>query len=146
MSVLRLSCALCLGLTAACMSSLEPDVGEHVVSQCEAEDSDDAHDVSFAEDVLPIFQEGCGCHNPAKNGFAVEQTGFSIDSYASIRSGGLNTGSDVVIEEDPCASLLVQKLSDAPPFGSRMPLYGPYLTREQRALIHDWIAEGAREN
>jgi hypothetical protein len=137
---------LSLTLSSACLSGLEPDVGEHVVPECEPGDSDDASDVSFASDVLPIFQEGCGCHNPVKHGFAVEQTGFSVESYASIRNGGSNSGADVVIEDDPCASVLVQKLSDSPPFGSRMPLYGPYLTREQRALVHDWIAEGARDN
>jgi hypothetical protein len=145
MSARPLLCALALSLSAAC-TSFDPDVGPHVVNQCETEDSDDAHDVSFARDVLPIFQEGCGCHNPQKHGFAVEQTGFSVESYASLRNGGVNSGTDVVIEDDPCMSVIVQKLSDAPPFGSRMPLYGPYLTREQRALIHDWIAEGAREN
>ena len=46
----------------------------------------------------------------------------------------------------PCESILLQKL------GSRLPLafacrrFGPYLTRTERALIHDWIAEGARDN
>ena len=145
MSASRVWCLLGLTLSCACANH-EPDVGEHVVPECEPEDSDDAVDVSFASEVLPIFQEGCGCHNPAKHGFAVEQTGFSVESYASIRSGGAHSGNDIVLDEDPCASVLVQKLSDSPPFGSRMPLYGPYLTREQRALIHDWIAEGARDN
>jgi hypothetical protein len=138
--------ALPLLATLGCFSSLSPDVGEHIVGECQPLDDDPEGDVSFADDVLPILQEGCGCHNPAKKGFAIEQTGFSVESYATVRRGGVNAGSDVVIEEDPCASVLTQKLGEAPPFGSRMPLYGPYLSREQRALIHDWIAEGAREN
>jgi len=38
-------------------------------------------------------------------------------------------------------------MSSAPPFGSRMPSNGPpYFSPGERALIADWIAEGANDN
>jgi hypothetical protein len=34
-----------------------------------------------------------------------------------------------------------------PPFGSRMPYNGPpFYSPEDRAVLRDWIAEGARNN
>ena len=47
----------------------------------------------------------------------------------------------------PCESVIVQKLSLAPPFGARMPYNGPpYFTAAELTLVRDWIAEGARNN
>ena len=43
-------------------------------------------------------------------------------------------------------SLLVKKLSPTPPFGSRMPLGGPYLPDTAIGLIKRWINEGAKNN
>jgi hypothetical protein len=41
----------------------------------------------------------------------------------------------------------VQKTSNAPPTGNRMPSDGPpYLTPSERQLLSDWIAEGAHDN
>ena len=62
-------------------------------------------------------------------------------------AGGQNTGASIVVSGMPCDSLLWQKISPGPPFGARMPFNGPpFLSDEQRRLIGDWIAEGARDN
>jgi hypothetical protein len=61
--------------------------------------------------------------------------------------GGFHSGAQIVVAGDPCASIMYQKLSDAPPFGSRMPLNGPpFWTDDELQLLHDWIAEGASDN
>lgn len=138
--------AACAGVFGACLGPLEPDVGEPIAGLCKNEDSDPDVDISFKEDVLPLLQMGCGCHDPKKGGSAIETVGFSVENYAKIRRGGVNTGGAIVVDHEPCSSLLLQKLSEAPPFGSRMPTFGPYFTREEMVILHDWIAEGARDN
>lgn len=106
--------------------------------------------MSFGRDIRPLLdrpsgEAGCSCHRP--NGFGHQLGGFNIASLETIRQGGLNTGAQVILPGDPCASLLVHKLSEAPPVGARMPLDGPpYLSVEERQLVHDWIAEGADDD
>jgi hypothetical protein len=93
-----------------------------------------------------MLQMGCGCHDPKKGGSAIDLVGFSIENYAKIRRGGVNSGDKIVVAGDPCDSILYQKLGEAPPFGVRMPTFGPYLSREDMALLHDWISEGAHDD
>jgi hypothetical protein len=140
-------CALAALSLAGCLDALAPDVGEPIAGQCQKEDSDPDVDVSFADDIFPMLEQGCGCHtSKSATAGAIESTGFSVASFATIMRGGQKSGSQIVVAQDPCASQLYQKCSEAPPYGSRMPLYGPYLTPSQLDLLHDWIAEGAREN
>jgi hypothetical protein len=132
---------------AGCFSDVTPDVGAPIAGQCRAEDSDPDVPVSFTEDILPLLEDGCGCHSPKSSApFAIDSTGFSVASYATLGRGGQKSGTQIVVPADPCGSQLYQKCGEAPPFGSRMPLYGPYFTPAELALLHDWIAEGAREN
>lgn len=147
---------LALGLSlvaSACLSKIEPEVGELRAGVCTPEDSDPAYDVSFSLDVLPLFERmppeiGCGCHMPSsRRPIGIEISGLDLSSYASIRRGGTTSLEANVVPGDPCASILVQKMSSAPPFGARMPSSGPpYFSAEERALIADWIAEGAHDN
>ena len=135
---------------AAC--ALAPDVGPLLASTCSDTDTQPARTVSFAAQIRPILDRpmaGCSCHLPAAGepGTATQQSGLSLGSYASLREGGTNSGPQIVIAGQPCASILYQKVSDAPPFGSRMPLSGPpFLTSDELQLLHDWIAEGAANN
>jgi hypothetical protein len=133
-------------LLGSCGLALEPDVGELIAGVCKNEDKHPDEEVSFEGDILPMLQMGCGCHDPQKGGSAIDLVGFSIEDYEKVRRGGVNSGDEIVVEGQPCESVLLQKLGEAPPYGVRMPSFGPYLTREERALIHDWIAEGARDN
>jgi hypothetical protein len=43
-------------------------------------------------------------------------------------------------------SVLVEKLRPSPPFGSRMPLGGPFLSDTTIGIIRRWIKEGAKDN
>jgi hypothetical protein len=143
---LHLLLAFTTSAAAACLAPLEPDVGEPTAGVCKNEDTDPESDVSFQDDVLPLLTNNCGCHDPKKGGGAIDLVGFSIENYDKVRRGGVSSGEDIVVADDPCASVLLQKVGEAPPFGVRMPNFGPYFTRKEQALIHDWIAEGADDN
>jgi hypothetical protein len=145
--------AAAIALLSACLASVEPEVGELQAGVCTPEDSDEGRDVSFAQDILPLFERmspevGCTCHLPsARRSIGIEISGLDLSSYSAARAGGNNTREDLIVPGDPCASVLVQKISSAPPFGARMPSNGPpYLSAADRALVADWIAEGAHDN
>lgn len=140
---------------AGCLDSIgpfDPKVGGPTGMRCVNDDSDRSVDVSYAMDILPLFQgdkgsPGCGCHlSSSPNPVGIEASGLDLSNYRSLRAGGTNSGGSIVIDGEPCNSVLWQKVSPGPPFGSRMPFDGPFLDDDMSRLISDWIAEGAREN
>ncbi|MBA2544901.1 MAG: hypothetical protein H0V17_34985 [Deltaproteobacteria bacterium] len=119
--------------------------GGTVIVGCDNADSDPTTPVSFALDVRPLMTRspgGCAaCH------LGRITSGLDLSSYASMRRGGINTGTKIIVSSVPCESILLQKLGRTPPFGSRMPFNGPpYFSAEERQLVRDWIAEGALNN
>ena len=50
------ACCCCSPRSRAASRSIEPDVGELRAGVCKPEDSDPEHDVSFKDDVLPLFE------------------------------------------------------------------------------------------
>ena len=132
--------------------AIEPDVGPLLAGTCKNADSDPDHSVSFANQIRPLLSRmsaGCNCHMPsaAGPGTGTQLSGLDLSSLASLRAGGANSGSQIVVAGEPCSSIMYLKVEQAPPFGSRMPLGGPpFLTDEEEALMHDWIAEGATNN
>lgn len=148
-----LAVAVAALLGGGCLDALEPEVGAPLHARCDGEDSDPGADVSFDADIRQaIFGvDGAGCVNcHTEDGVApvgLEVGGLDLSSYASLRAGGVISRSDVVIPGDPCASILVQKVGPAPPFGGRMPLNGPpFLSAADQQTIIDWIAEGAQDD
>jgi hypothetical protein len=142
-----------LSTLGGCLSELEPDVGDLRAGTCQPEDSDITADVSFREEILPLFQRsgalgGCTCHQPANRSTSgIDQSGLSLENYAALMRGGNLSQSNIVVPGDPCASVIVQKVSNAPPFGARMPPGGPpFMSPEEIGLLRDWIAEGAHDN
>ena len=133
----------------ACVMELEPDVGEVRAGLCRPQDSDPDVDVSFKDDIQPLFERedgpGCGCHlQDARNPFAIRVSGLDLTDYDSLMRGGDNSRDDIVVPGDPCSSVLLQKVSAGPPFGNRMPPSGPpFFSPQERTMIGDWIAEGA---
>jgi hypothetical protein len=107
--------------------------------------SDPSVVVSFENDVRPLmFQSPGGCM-PCHLGRVT--SGLDLSSYDSMRRGGDNSGTNIIIPMKPCESILPQKLSPTPPFGSRMPFNGPpYFSATQLQVVRDWIAEGALDN
>lgn len=135
-----------LAALAAC--SVVPDVGPRLAGTCDDTDSRPAgKPVSFAGDIQPLIfrgKGGCGCH---LDGIGTRLAGLNLSSLSNLRMGGFNSGARIIVAGEPCSSLMYQKLSDAPPFGSRMPLNGPpFWTTDELQLLHDWIAEGASDN
>jgi Planctomycete cytochrome C len=133
-----------------CLDMVGPDVGEPTVGRCRPDDTDPAVDVSFHADIVPLFSRagrdgGCGCHNPGGPGVTI--AGLDFSNYDSLMRGGRNSGSSIVVAGDPCSSVLYLKVTEAPPFGARMPSSGPpFLKAEELRLVHDWIAEGGDED
>ena len=133
---------------------LDPDIGpDQVVAPttndtqvdetCGIEDSDPSTTVSFNEIRDTIFRNECGCHTEP-NGLGRLLGGLDLDSAEAILAGSLTAGDRVVVPGNPCASVLIQKLRDDPPFGSRMPRGGPPLESRFKTLLMDWIIEGAQ--
>lgn len=133
-----------LALASGCAIEDAPEVGSELTGRCDNADSAPRTPVSFAAEVHPLMTRamgGCTCHQGRQT------SGLDISSYASLRRGGINSGDRVIVAGDPCGSILLQKISETPPFGSRMPLNGPpYLSPDQIQLVHDWVAEGALDN
>jgi hypothetical protein len=154
----RWGCRLCfvsivVALAASCLADVEPEVGALRAGTCKSADSDPTKEVSFTDDILPLLmrpagEAGCFCHIPSsKRTPGLDATGLALDSYKDLIRGGNTSHSTIVIPGDPCSSLIVQKVGNAPPSGSRMPSDGPpYLTPTEIALLSDWIAEGAHDN
>lgn len=142
---------LLLGLPLLFACDLEPDVGAPIAGRCSNADTDPESDIDFGRDILPIMVRevaGCvPCHRGLQNGVSAARTsGLDLSSYQTLRKGGLNSGTDVVVPGAPCSSIIYLKVSPGPPFGSRMPYDGPpFLSELELRLIHDWIAEGAKE-
>lgn len=141
--------ATAVAMFSACM--LEPDVGPPLAGVCRDGDYDPEVSISFSMHLRPVIarqQGGCSCHLPtsAGPGPATQLSGLDLSSFASLRAGGLASGARIIVPGEPCASIMFQKASEAPPFGSRMPLGGPFLTAEEQRVLHDWIAEGALDN
>jgi len=94
--------------------------------------------VSFSQQVLPIFQQsGCtGCHGG--NG------GLFVGTVQQLLQGGIH--GPAVVPGNSDSSVIIQKLSVSPPFGSRMPQGGPYLPEATVSIIRTWINQGAQDN
>jgi hypothetical protein len=106
--------------------------------------------VSFKKDVFPIIKKQClPCH--AEDNFNPSE--LSLDSYTLLMAGGKH-GPPVEAGKSK-ESILIQKLSDKPPFGDPMPLdtkkkkgepSKSRLSDEEIKRIAAWIDQGARNN
>jgi hypothetical protein len=145
---MKLIWLVCMGLCLGC-GTLDPELGPAGAEQptphqgtCDLTDSDPDSPVDFAllQDV--ILQPECSCH-VEEGGIGRTEGGLDLEDYDAVLLGGRNSPGNAVIPGDPCESVLVQKLSNTPPFGARMPFRTFQLPPESRQLIIDWIAEGA---
>jgi hypothetical protein len=145
-------CGLFCCITS-CDDAFNPDVGGRTLAACDPRDSDEATNVSYERDIIPLILRdrmlgGCSCHqSQASSHIGFDLSGFDLTNHDTMRRGGAGSGEDIIVPGDPCVSILYLKLGYSPPFGSRMPLSGPpFWSNEERGLLHDWIAEGAHDN
>ena len=110
-------------------------------------DSNLAAEVSFSRDIQPLINRatpgGCMSHTQMPT---MPTVLLDVSTYTSLRKGGYFSKAKIIVDCRPCDSILVQKLSDPPPFGARMPMDNHYWSDVDMTLLRDWIAEGARDN
>lgn len=91
--------------------------------------------VSFARQVLPIFQESCAeCHGPE-----TKEVELGLTTYDDVMKG--SEYGPVVEAGDPTGSILLDMV-----VAGEMPQEAPPLEEDQIALIRTWIEQGAQNN
>lgn len=91
--------------------------------------------VSFARDVLPIFDQVCvKCHGGEKT-----QKSLVLKSYDDLMQGSEN--GPVILPGDPGNSVLIDMIVKG-----KMPKNGPKLLPAQIRVITDWVKAGAPNN
>jgi hypothetical protein len=95
--------------------------------------------VSYADDIQPIFNSNCAgsqCHIGGMS------NGLSLVSYSTLMEGGIS--GPVVIPGEPDSSIIVRRLEGT--IQPQMPFQLPPLPHARIQLIRDWIAQGAHDN
>lgn len=94
-----------------------------------------AGSVSFAKDVMPIFEASCvNCH-----GGKSTKAGLDLSNYAATMAGSVN--GVVIVPKKPNYSYLLEQVVEG-----EMPRRGKMLSREQIQILWDWVASGALNN
>lgn len=95
-------------------------------------------EVRFARDVQPLLARHCyECHGPDS-----AEAGLRLDD-AELAVKPLESGSRAIVAGRPDASELLRRVTATDP-DERMPPDGPPLTARDIALLHNWIAAGAK--
>ncbi len=105
-------------------------------------DSDSNNQVSFKNDVQPIFNNHCiSCH-PSSGDLDLRE-GHSYNEIVGVSASGYS--GTLVVPGNAEASVLYKKIDGSGAFGSNMPLGGS-LSANQIKIIRDWINQGAKNN
>ncbi len=102
-----------------------------------------ATEISYSKQVAPILDKFCAtCHNADED----HPSQLFMDSYETLMKGGKHGAA--VKPGNSKESLLIQKMSPEPPFGKVMPPPKKKLvpSKEQMAIIAQWIDQGAKKN
>lgn len=103
-------------------------------------------DVDVEADILAVRCAGSVCHSAGDQraaGLDLVTPGVA-DRVKNVASASAECGgSMLVVPGDPGNSLMYQKLTDAPPCGSRMPLAQEALSTEETDCVRSWIQEMA---
>ncbi len=98
--------------------------------------------ISYKNQVFPIIMANClPCHTEDQ----MNPSMLYLDTYANMMAGGKH--GKPIDPGKPDSSLLVEKLSNKPPFGDPMPLKRKTLfSQDTIQLISKWIEQGAKNN
>jgi hypothetical protein len=118
-------------------------------------------DPTFTNVVKTVMTSvNCGgplCHDLGAGGFIlgpkdqlhaalVDQPASGKECKLPADAGPGATALILVVPKDPDMSLLYMKLTGRQPCGKKMPDTAKPLTADQIALVHDWIAAGAKND
>jgi mono/diheme cytochrome c family protein len=100
-------------------------------------DNDKKPTIDFTQQIAPLFQKHCyQCHGPEK-----QKNGLRLDQReAALKGGDLG---QAIVPGQSNKSPLYRYVAGLEP-DSIMPPKGPRLTREEVALLQNWIDEGAK--
>jgi len=102
-----------------------------------------APQMSFSEDVFPIFRGRCvTCHQPGGKGY--EKSGLDLTTYEGLMKG--TKYGAVVVPGDPETSNLIWLLDWRAAPELRMPHGKKKLSTCDRDAIRTWIRQGAKNN
>jgi hypothetical protein len=125
------------GLSLAGASALMP------VQQACAQPANTRGQVSFSEDIVPIFRGWCySCHQSGGKGYVA--SGVNLTSYAGLMKG--TKFGPVVIPGEPDASTLVALIYGRTSKEIRMPFGHKPLPDCLRSNVWTWIFQGAKNN
>jgi hypothetical protein len=125
------------GLSLAGASAILP------VQQACAQPANSRGQVSFKEDIVPIFKGWCfECHEPGGQG--QKASGVDLTSYAGLMKG--TKFGPVVVPGEPDASTLVALIYGRASPKIRMPFGHKPLPDCLRSNIWTWIFQGAKDN
>jgi hypothetical protein len=100
-------------------------------------------EVSFEEDVFPIFKGRCvDCHQPGGPGY--EESGLDLSTYDGLMKG--TKYGPMVVPGDPDTSNLILLLDWKASPELRMPHGKKKLSTCDRDAIRPWIRQGAENN
>lgn len=101
--------------------------------------------VSFSEDIAPIFQTSCaesGCHDAG-----TQESNVNLSSHdAALNSEGQQYQELIINPGNPDESPLVDKIEPNPEIGARMPYQRNALSDTKIDSIRAWIEDGALDN
>ena len=103
---------------------------------------------SFADEIQPIFDENCvSCHSGGSPPADLSLSeGSSYANLVGVVSSGYAPDS-LVVPERPDASVLYLKMTATEGYGQPMPpLPLEPVHPDERALVRQWITEGAQDN
>lgn len=103
--------------------------------------------VSFAKQVLPIFESHCiSCHSAG--GVGQISSAMNLTSYKDLRYGSVGGVALVPFHSDrsPMMRYLKDNWESNNPNALKMPPLGPQLSPEDLKVISDWIDQGAKNN
>jgi len=109
-------------------------------ARADAEAADDSLQVSYYNQIRPIFQAQCqGCHQPAKKG-----GGYVMTTFEALVSGGESELS-AIVPGKPEESYLIDQIT--PTDGeAQMPKNKPPLSQGEIELIRRWVHQGAKND
>ena len=139
----RLTCVFfILALTVSCASAQKEGTGKKESTTKQKAKGGVAPPISFKKDVFPIIKMNClPCHTEDQ----MNPSELYLETYDDLIEGGKH-GSPVVAGKAD-SSLIIKKMTPAPPFGDLMPLkHKTAISADTIAVIKRWINQGAKDN